>query len=443
MPVAAWVRTSAVLASAVAAALAGCGGSPPDDDSADVVDWADPPVACEDQGEMRVPIDGGPHDGDAGPTDPHEEVLGEDPIPVHVNLGFRGDPWSSAGITWETDRGTRSSLVEIRTDDDGPIRIAGRTYELDNVGGDPDVSRLHEAWLCNLRPATSYTYRVGGPGAWSGELRFTTAPEPSAAPEPLRFAVLGDSNFGYTTWADVIASVATHDPDFIVHTGDVLHGGNSQLEWMAWFAGAEGVLGATPLLVAHGNHDELARLYFGHLVLPGNEELYSVDWAGAHLVVLNDSERDDEFIQGEARDFLEEDLARSVGDWTFLFHHRPPYCSHDGGNTTVRDAWGPLVDDYHVDVVFNGHWHLYERTVPIRDGQEALSSADGTTYVITGGAGAAGYECGEAWFSDVCEETFNYVIVDIDGGDLVLTAYRSDGSVLDEMEIHKDVGARR
>lgn len=44
---------------------------------------------------------------------------------------------------------------------------------------------------------------------------------------------------------------------------------------------------------------------------------------------------------------------------------------------------------------------------------------------------------GDAWFTQVCEETFNYVIVEIDGNDLECTAYREDGSVLDSFEIHK------
>lgn len=423
-------------------AMMGCGGDGTGDDDAGDDDtlepgWADAPTVCAEIDEMRVPIDGGPHDGDDGPVDPHAEVYGDEPDPVNVNLGFFKDPWSSAGVTWETGTATLSSVMEIRTDERGPIQLEGKTYELDNLGGDPPVSRLHEVWICDLLPSTRYTYRVGGPGAWSNEFRFTTAPAPGATPHPFRFVVLGDSNFGYVTWGALTTAIAAHEPDFVIHTGDVLQKGNSQLEWMAWFDGGADMLGWYPLLTAHGNHDELARLYFGHFVHPGNEEYYSFDWSNAHFVVLNDSEREDDFYLEEEVDFLRGDLAEAYNTWTFVFHHRPPYCSRDGGNTTIRNAWAPSYDEHHVDIVFNGHWHLYERTVPIWSEQEAASHAEGTTYVVTGGAGAAGYECGEEWFTHVCEETFNFVVVDIDGSDLQLTAYRKDGSVLDSFEIHK------
>jgi len=424
-----------------ALALLGCTGEEPaDDDSggdgAEAV-WEGAPIVCPEIVDMRVPIDGGAHDGDDGPADSHAETYDDEPVPVNINLGFFKDPWSSAGVTWETDTGTLSSLLEIRTDDHGPILLEGRTYELENLGGDPSVSRLHEAWVCNLQPSTTYTYRVGGPQAWSSEFRFTTAPAPGDAPTPFRFVVLGDSNFGYVTWGELTTAIAAHEPDFVVHTGDVLQKGNSQVEWMAWFDGGQDLLGSHHLLVAHGNHDELARLYFGHFVHPGNEEYYSFDWSDAHFVMLNDSEREGDFYLGEEVDFLQSDLAATYSTWTFAFHHRPPYCSHDGGNTTIRNAWAPTYDEHHVDIVFNGHWHLYERTVPIWSEMEAASDAEGTYYVVTGGAGAAGYECGDEWFTHVCEETFNYVVVDIDGSDLRLTAYRKDGTVLDSFEIHK------
>ena len=65
----------------------------------------------------------------------------------------------------------------------------------------------------------------------------------------------------------------------------------------------------------------------------------------------------------------------------------------DGG---LRDAWGPLFDQYAVDLVVSGHVHAYERTNPIRNGQPTrvvgkggtvAPDVDGTTYVCAGGGG--------------------------------------------------------
>ena len=58
---------------------------------------------------------------------------------------------------------------------------------------------------------------------------------------------------------------------------------------------------------------------------------------------------------------------RRTRKWKFVFLHHTPYsCANGiasiGSNTTVRNTWGPLFEQYGVDVVFDGHDHIYERT---------------------------------------------------------------------------------
>jgi large repetitive protein len=416
-------------------AATGCKTTNPEEDP--VAIWEDGPTACEETAAMRVPTDGGPHDGDGGPADDHAETYGDDAAPRHVNLGFIRDPSITAGVTWETGLETLASVVEFRHPDLGSAFVEGKSFAVDVLGGEHDQVRVHEGLICDLLPSTTYTYRVGGPEAWSAEHQFTTAPDPAEDQVPLRFVVLGDSNFGYNTWGTLTDAVAVHAPDLVIHTGDVLQGGHSQPEWEAWFTEAQELLGDVPLIIAHGNHDDLAGLYFAHVVHPGNEEFFSFDWANAHFVFLNDCEREEDVTLVEEVTFLADDLAAATQTWTFAFHHRPPYCSHDGGNQTIREAWCPLYDQHHVDIVFNGHWHLYERMVPIYDQAAAASPAEGTIYVVTGGAGAAMYDCGESDLTHLCEETNHYVVVDIDGDDLTFSAYRKDGSLLDSFEISK------
>ena len=398
--------------------------------------WADAPYACSDA--ILVPIDGGARDGDDGPADPHADTpVGAHPEPLQINLGFPQDPSTSMGVTWATDADTLASQVEIRSGDFQPALMDGASYAFDVESGEWDTVRLHEVRVCGLQPSTAYTWRVGGEEAgWSPEYGFTTPPPAGSEDGPVRVAIAGDSNFGYVEWGRIASAIASHEPDLYIHTGDVLHSGNSQAEWESFFAEGEALLGHVPMVVAHGNHDELAHLYFGHMMLPGNEEYYSFDWATSHFVFLNDSERDDAVIQEEEVDFLAADLAATDQPWRFAAHHRPAYCSHDGGNSTVRDAWTPTYDAYDVNVVFNGHWHLYERSVPITGDQEVDSPADGTTYVVAGGAGAGLYGCGEdSWFTAICEKTYSYVIMDIAGDTLTMNAYRDDGSLLDTLVI--------
>jgi 3',5'-cyclic AMP phosphodiesterase CpdA len=89
-------------------------------------------------------------------------------------------------------------------------------------------------------------------------------------------------------------------------------------------------------------------------------------------------------------------------DFVVVFFHHCAYCtctSH-GSEGGVRQYWTPLFDQYQVDLVINGHNHVYERTDPIKAGAPTTTApigatitpaTQGTTYVAAGGAGASLY----------------------------------------------------
>ena len=71
--------------------------------------------------------------------------------------------------------------------------------------------------------------------------------------------------------------------------------------------------------------------------------------------------------------------------------------SSEGG---VRANWAPLFDKYSVDLVINGHNHIYERTDPIKGGSATMSApigstvtpaTHGTTYITAGAGGTSLY----------------------------------------------------
>ena len=414
--------------------LAACSGSKPGDTAETALPpWPDAPTACEDA--IRVPVDGGPTVGDGGEADPSEAVLGASPEPTQVWLGFPHDPATTAGFTWQTDADTLASEVELSDGVHAPVRLSGASFELP-ADLDPDdgvTVRLHEVHLCGLSPDTAYSARVGGEGAWSEPHAFRTAPDEG----PVRIAISGDNNLGYAEWAVIAEGMLAWEPDLFVHTGDVLHDGHSSAEWAAWFEAAEGLAGSVPTVVAQGNHEERAALYFGHILQPDNETWFGFDWGPAHFAVL-DSEQEDAVRAGEEAAFLADDLAGTAAPWAFATWHRPPWASgdEDGGNTAIRGEWGPVLDEHAASAVFNGHWHYYERTVPIVGESEAPSTAEGVTYVITGGGGALPTACGEdAWFSAVCEVAYHFVILDVDDAGATLTAVGDDGEILDSLEL--------
>jgi hypothetical protein len=109
--------------------------------------------------------------------------------------------------------------------------------------------------------------------------------------------------------------------------------------------------------------------------------------------------RNRDYLGGAQESWLEATLAdyraRPDVDWIVVGFHHCPYCSSSrhSSDAGVRDRWTPLFDRYEVDLVINGHNHLYERTHPIRGGSHSVEApigatvdpaADGTTYIISG-----------------------------------------------------------
>ena len=77
--------------------------------------------------------------------------------------------------------------------------------------------------------------------------------------------------------------------------------------------------------------------------------------------------------------WLENSLRDSRAKWKVAALHHPIYSSgkKHGSDVKVRKTLEPLFKRYHVQVVFAGHDHVYERTKP----------QDGVQYFITGAGG--------------------------------------------------------
>jgi hypothetical protein len=94
--------------------------------------------------------------------------------------------------------------------------------------------------------------------------------------------------------------------------------------------------------------------------------------------------------------------ARPDVDFVVVFHHHCAYSTtvqhaSEGG---VRAQWVPLFDKYRVDLVINGHNHVYERADTMRGGTARRTpigdtvhpETDGTTYVTAGAGGRSLYD---------------------------------------------------
>lgn len=407
----------------------------------------------------------------------HAEQAGASPEPGHVHVSWAGDTSTTFAVNWRTGADTTLSQVLVGTDEASVMAADGANENVavqaghSMLYGDNSI-RIHEVHVCGLSAGTRYFYKVGGSGHWSEVFDVGTAPTLGAT-ESFTFAVSGDSRNEPAIWAETQHAIQSHAVDFQVFSGDAVVLGPLQAEWNAFFeaefsgVSVQDVLARTPFMTANGNHDGLATNYLAQFALPqeesdgehgDGEEWYSFNYANAHFVVLNDTVQGSTIEDSEAT-WLRNDLMavdRSVTPWVFVIHHVPAYtcATAHSSDLTLRAAWQPIFDEAQVDFVFNGHNHNYERSKPIRgfasgstEGEIQATGANGipvnnsgTVYVVAAGAGAPlyGVDPSASAFTQVAESVRNYLVVQIEGKTLHYTAYRLDGTVLDQFDYTKE-----
>lgn len=414
-----------------------------------------------------------------------EDTFGAAPTPDYVHISWAGPSDTTFAVNWHSDRDTLASSLLIGTDsaavmaaDDAATGVArhdGHHMLFSSAASGIDRARAHEVHVCGLTPSTTYFYRVGGPGHWSRVFEVSTAPV-AGSTEPFSFGVTGDSR-GYEDNAFAISQHRLLDRavDFELFSGDAVVIGSAQAQWDQFFTQVEGTfsvedfLATRPLMMANGNHDLLSVNYLAQFALPQDEsdgeigqgeEWYSFDYGNAHFVVLNDTVLDDAILGNQEAAWLDADLAavdRTMTPWVFVMHHRPFYTcqSTHSPDTSLRAAWQPIFDRYHVDFVLAGHNHVYERSAPIQglDGSEgrvapqgangipviSAGVPSGTIYMVAAGVGAPLYPVNTTCPTSLEGESVrNYVVFEVADRTIHMTAYDAlTNTVLDEIEYTK------
>ena len=247
----------------------------------------------------------------------------------------------------------------------------------------------------------------------------------------LHFAVYGDTRDGHEMHKKIVADIAGQRPQFVIVTGDCVAIGADNGLWHIWDDITLNLRRASVFYMARGNHDVGGPGYEARMVAPfssGNRLYYSFDRENCHFAAVDCYSA---YNTGSAQyKWLEKDLAAHQNSrFRIVYFHEPPYSigSH-GSNVVIRGALCPLFKKYHVNAVFNGHDHNYYRT-----------NRDGIMYLVTGGGGAPLYPCNPktkgAIAGDKWEKVNNYVVCDIVGSQMRVTAYRSDNTPIETFTV--------
>ncbi len=379
--------------------------------------------------------------------------------PFGRHIAYGADPTTQMAVSWQVKAAVTNPFIRVGPspyDLSGPIAAEVRTVTTpasiwNTSTAEPDDSippslasatieqyYLH-ATLTGLRPGETYYYSVGHQGFdFSGSVAtlgsFTTAPRGRV---PFRFTAFGDMGWSYDS-VGTTTQVRTQNPAFHLHAGDISYaenGGDGLLTdqydprvWDSWFNLVEPAAGSLPWQIAVGNHEmevwytpdtygaQYARFDFpGEVTSSTPPTYYSFTYGNVGIISLDANDVSFEipanlgYSGGAQVAWLNSTLAslraNPAIDFIVVYFHHCAYstCSTHGCDGGVEEYFTPLFDQYTVDLVINGHNHIYERTDPIVGGSSTQqapigtvlnnggSSPAGTTYITAGGGGKSLY----------------------------------------------------
>jgi len=326
-----------------------------------------------------------------------------------------------------------SAIVVWRTDQPGSSRVDYGVGDYTHSIDLPDATTEHGVTLTDLITGTEVLYRISTNGVELASGSFRTAASPD---QPFSFAVIGDSGTGSHAQYAVADRMVALDPQFVLHTGDVVYpDGQTSGYDPFFFQPYQALARRAPIFPTLGNHDyhtQRGQPYLDAFYLPHNnpastERYYSFDWGDAHFTALDFNTGPDV----EQLTWLKNDLASTNQPWKFVFYHQAIYSSGPHGYESwveaKRQLLAPIFEQHHVDVIFNGHDHDYERTQSIK----------GVLYIVSGGGGGPLYQVNPQSFSAYAESTYHTVFASLDGCTLTLQAVKPDGTVFDSATLHK------
>jgi predicted MPP superfamily phosphohydrolase len=185
------------------------------------------------------------------------------------------------------------------------------------------------------------------------------------------FVVAGDFGCGDEA-KKTIGAMASMHPELVLALGDLAYKKNPN----CWFDMIAPLENNSKFKISFGEHDlshgfGTYNQYLKHFNL--TKPYYSFDYGNVHflamttpkntLIPYNDTLDQYQFVQDDLKSAHEN---KSI-NWIIVCTFRPFYSSNTThpGLDELQDAYHPLFDKYHVDLVLQGHNHNYQRTYPL------------------------------------------------------------------------------
>ncbi len=314
-----------------------------------------------------------------------------------LSVCVNGDTASSRGFCWYTKNKT-DSVVKIFKDGKD---ISASLNLSSPVCEEWEGNYFHKVTVSDLESGVKYTYKVGNGSVWSEEGSFSTDNKDSSVSFIAIADVQSDEKEEFEMGAAVLSKALEQNPnaDFVAILGDFTDDCNNE-EWDLYDEAFKKLNKEITLAPVAGNHDGLGvwhwfdnmfNLDTSESVQNLNGVNYSFDYGNAHFSVLNTN--DMLSVSKAQLSWLLNDLNSTDRDWKIVFMHKSPYTLGKDGKWPdalyLQKALTEVLDKGNADIVFSGHDHMYLRTKKLCDNK---LSENGTTYVLSGTAGAKRYQ---------------------------------------------------
>lgn len=351
-------------------------------------------------------------------------------LPSMITLNFGDNPCSDFNLVWFTNSAITGTDIQYCVYEDvefdsakatlkrGDFNIYAYDFPMFDLGifstyKTKEIGR-HSISITGLTANTKYSYRIGDAdkNLWSEVYSFTTAPSEDDAFEVLLISDLqGMLDSNYKAVDDIYKKIdAKFNTNFILNMGDFVDSGKNMTQWKYALNNSTHVYANKPMMMVTGNHEEKAfDVTSDENYIPSSENVfreeynymdmhfdmpnvpeqdlttgvyYSFDYSNVHFTILNTNDIVNDKLSEAQMNWLKNDLSTTTKKFKVVAMHKGIYTAgahtFDNDIIEMRKELTPLFSNYNVNIVLQGHDHVYSESYYIdKDGKKVKGAHNG------------------------------------------------------------------
>lgn len=397
----------------------------------------------------------------------------EAPVKVIEQNSISMNPGSNAtemNFTWYANDSAAGTLRIAKKNElvSGAMPADAKTVTATAAQANKSGFYSNQCIVTELEPDTEYAYQLVNGEKTSEIYIFKTAKSGA-----FKFLFAGDPQLGASSnlnsdnsgWARTLKAAVQTVPDaaFLLSAGDQVNTADNESQYSAYLEQAQ--LYSLPVATVVGNHDSGSNSYDQHFNVPNESDKgktnasadYWFRYGNTLFLVLNVNN----MSTAEHKAFMEDAISKNTdAAWKVVAMHHSVYsvANHATEDDILqrRNGLVPVFKDLDIDVVLQGHDHVYVRSymmdglTPVTDAvkydtaeKNSVTDTDDILYITANSASGSKYytiQNREFPYAAVKsqERTPTYSEVSVSDTQFQITTYRTnDGSVLDTFTINR------